>query len=97
MRFGVRSIPIEYYTLRVLAPAVEQICGESAVIGYFADRPIFETVTDTSGDRYHYVGLAPRLSDGRYDIESLAQGEWIVEPGLIYRLENPVCEKRTHN
>ncbi|MFB9979263.1 hypothetical protein ACFSQQ_13695 [Mesorhizobium kowhaii] len=84
MRLGARSVPIEYYILRIAAPAAERP-GESQVVGYLADRPIFSAVIDTFGDHYHYVGLAPRLGDGRYDVETLSPGEWIVEPGLIYR------------
>lgn len=87
MRIGARSIPIEYYVLRISGPAAAQP-NESTVVGYLADRPIFSTVIDSSGNRYHYVGLAPRLSDGRYDVESLALGEWLVEPGLIYVSED---------
>ncbi|WP_206075312.1 hypothetical protein [Mesorhizobium tamadayense] len=88
MRLGTRSVPIEYYTLRIAGPAVSQSGAESAIVGYLADRPIFGSVTDSSGTRYRYVGLAARLPDGRYDVESLSPGEWIVEPGLIYRSED---------
>ncbi|WP_192250363.1 hypothetical protein [Mesorhizobium silamurunense] len=87
MLIGARSIPIEYYTLRIAGPAVSQSGAVSAIVGYLADRPIFGTVADSSGTRYRYVGLAVRLPDGRYDVESLSAGEWIVEPGLIYRSE----------
>jgi hypothetical protein len=61
--------------------------SECTVIGYLADRPILATVIDSLGDRYHYVGVASRLSDGRFDVKSLLLGEWIVEPGLIYLSE----------
>jgi hypothetical protein len=86
MHLGARSIPFEYYVLRVLEPAVDQL-SEYVVLGYLGDRPIFATVTDSGGGRYHYAGLVPRLADGRYDVESLSPDEWIVEPGLIYRSE----------
>ncbi|MER9329875.1 hypothetical protein NKJ26_17335 [Mesorhizobium sp. M0152] len=92
MRLGTRSVPIEYYTLRIAGPAVSQSGAESAIIGYLADRPIFGSVTDSSGTHYRYVGLAARLPDGRYDIESLSPGEWIVDPGLIYRSEAALLE-----
>ncbi|RWE84386.1 MAG: hypothetical protein EOS81_30890 [Mesorhizobium sp.] len=78
---GARSIPTEYYTLRVLSPAEAKSTAETCICGYIAGLPIFETVVDSSGERYCYVGLVPRLSDGRYDVNSLAPGEWIVEPG----------------
>lgn len=87
MRMGARSIPIEYYILRIAGPSASQSCAGSAVVGYLADRPIFSTVADTSGTCYRYVGLASRLPDGRYDVQSLASSEWIVEPGLIYSSE----------
>lgn len=88
MHLGARSIPIEYYMLRIAGPAGSQPGVESAIVGYLADRPIFGSVTDSSGTRYRYVGLAARLADGRYDVQSLSPGEWIVEPGLIYRSED---------
>jgi len=87
MRMGARSIPIEYYILRLASPFASQSYAGSAVVGYLGDRPIFSRVADSSGACYRYVGLAPRLSDGRYDVESLSPGEWIVEPGLVYSSE----------
>lgn len=87
MRMGGRSIPIEYYILRIAGPSASQACAGSAVIGYLGDRPIFSKVVDSSGTRYRYVGLASRLPGGRYDVQSLAPGEWIVEPGLVYSSE----------
>lgn len=63
MRLGARSVPIEFYTIRIVAPAAERP-SESQVVGYLADRPIFSAVIDTFSDHCHYVGLAPRLGDG---------------------------------
>lgn len=85
MHLGARSIPIEYYILRAAAPATPLSGFGGVVAGYLAGRPILATVRDSAGTCYGYVGLAARLPDGRYDIESLAPDEWIVEPGLIYR------------
>lgn len=87
MRIGAKSIPIEYYILRIAGPSASQSCAGGAVVGYLADRPIFSVVVDSSGTCYRYVGLASRLPDGRYDVQSLSPGEWIVEPGLIYSSE----------
>lgn len=87
MRIGRRSFPFEYYILKIVGPAAERLGGRT-VVGKLADRPIFATVIDSSGDRYRYVGLAQRLSDGQYDVESLSLGEWIVDPGLIYISED---------
>jgi hypothetical protein len=53
-------------------------------VGYLADCPIPGAVRDQTGHRYSYDGLAPRDSGGRFDVESLRPGEWIVEPGLVY-------------
>ena len=56
------------------------------VIGYIADSPISETIVDRFGRAFDYVGAAPRTPDGAYDVESLQLGDFIVEPGLLYRL-----------
>ena len=72
MRLGAKSVPTEFYIIRIVAPVAER---QSQVVGYPADRPIFSTVIDTFGDHYQYVGLAPRLGDGGYDVESLSPGE----------------------
>jgi hypothetical protein len=87
MRMRARSIPVEYYILRVAEPAAPECAVDGIIVGYIADRPIFATVADSAGTRYRYVGLAARLSDGRYDVQSLSPGEWIVEPGLVYSSE----------
>jgi len=60
--------------------------SEGPVIGTYAGSPITETVLDGFGRRYAYAGAAPCRRDGRYDIEVLASGEFILEPGLLYRM-----------
>ena len=70
-------VPTEYF---VLANLREQ----GTVIGRLADHPIADTVVDASGLRYHFVGVAPRDRSGRFDVEALRTGEWIVQPGLVY-------------
>lgn len=87
IRIGRRSFPLEYYILNIVGHAAERPSG-CTVVGYLADQPIFATVIDSSGDRYHNVGLAARFSDGKYDVESLLPGEWIVDPGFIYVSED---------
>jgi hypothetical protein len=69
--------PVEYLILVDPRP-------DGPVVGYYAGRPIAAAVVDYFGHRFTYAGVAPRLHSGRYDIESLRPGEWIVEPGLIY-------------
>lgn len=75
-----RNVPTEYFVLAHLK-------NTGAVIGWLADHPISETVIDGHGLRYRYVGVAPRGPDGRYDVDALRPGEWIVQPGLVYALE----------
>lgn len=69
--------PIEYFMLVEPRP-------DGPVVGYYAGRAIAAAVLDYFGRRFAYVGVAPRLRSGRYDVDSLRPGEWIVEPGLIY-------------
>ena len=59
---------------------------EGAVIGYFAGEPISECVIDAFGRRFAYIGLAIRRRDGQFDAAQLKAGEFIAEPGLVYRL-----------
>lgn len=73
-----RNVPVEYYVLSHVEFA-------GAIVGSLADKPIHEAVIDENGNRYHFAGLASRDANGRYDVFSLKTGEWIVEPGLIYR------------
>ena len=78
-RFGLATTrPVEYYVL--VEPR-----ADGPLLGYYAGRPIPAAVVDYWGRRYRYVGVAPRRRGGQYDVESLHQGEWIVEPGLVYR------------
>jgi hypothetical protein len=57
-------------------------------IGVYGGLPIAERVVDLFGRRFAYVGVACRRRDGQFDAESLGPGEFIVEPGLAYRLES---------
>lgn len=77
-----RNIPVEYFVLAVTR-------SEGPVVGYLADVPIYEHVVDAWGMRYEYAGLVPRKVDGRFDVEALRPGEWIVRPGgFIYVSED---------
>ena len=75
-----RGVPTEYFILN-------DVQTEGATIGRLADNPIVEMVIDASGHRYRYVGVAPRVADGGFDVEALRTGDWIVRPGLVYALE----------
>jgi hypothetical protein len=71
--------PIEYAILHHPRP-------DGGVIGSFADHPIFDAVVDEWGRRFEFAGVAPRRRDGQFDPDLLRKGEFIVQPGLIYRL-----------
>jgi hypothetical protein len=58
--------------------------NDGRVIGSYAGQPIFESVFDLDGYRYVYVGVAPRLRNGRVDVRALRENQWLVEPGLVY-------------
>ena len=78
-RFGfATSRPVEYFIL------VEPH-ADGPVVGYYGGRPIAAAVVDYFGRRYSYAGIAPRGRSGQYDVEALGPGEWIIEPGLVYR------------
>lgn len=73
-------MPTEYFVLANLRL-------DGPVIGHIGGQPIAEAVIDGHGCRYRYVGLAPRDPEGRLDVEALKPGEWIVQPGLVYVME----------
>ena len=63
---------------------------DGPVVGFFRDLPIAAAVVDGFGRRYVYVGIASRRHNGQYDIDALARGERLVEPGLVYRYNSAV-------
>lgn len=52
MPIGTRSIPIEYYILRIAEPTAPESGTDNTIVGYLADRPIFATVADPAGTCY---------------------------------------------
>jgi hypothetical protein len=60
---------------------------DGPIIGSYAGCAIADAVVDLGGRRYRFAGVMPRRPGGAYDVAALAEGEWIVEPGLIYRWE----------
>ena len=60
---------------------------DGPILGFFKDIPIASAVIDDFGRRYVYAGVASRRRNGQYDIDTLTRGEWLVEPGLVYRCE----------
>lgn len=69
--------PLDYFML-------QEPHAEGPLVGTFAGCAITEHMTDCFGCRYRFAGVAPRLANGRYDVDALQPGEWLVEPGLIY-------------
>ena len=77
--FGLTTArPVEYYVL--VEPR-----ADGPLLGYYAGRPIPAAVVDYWGRHYSYVGVVPRRPGGQFDVEMLRPGEWIMEPGLVYR------------
>ncbi|WP_421593231.1 hypothetical protein [Shinella sp. M27] len=72
------SLPYEYFILAETRRA-------GPIAGSVRDRSIYSAVIDGHGRRYGFVGLAGRDRNGRLNVLSLRQGEWIVAPDLIYR------------
>jgi hypothetical protein len=66
---------------------------DGPLIGFFGGQPIAAAVLDYFGRRFIYDGVATRRRDGQYDLRSLRPGEWIVEPGLVYRIDNELPAK----
>ncbi|WFU50850.1 hypothetical protein [Sinorhizobium terangae] len=82
-----RNLPVEYFILA-------NVQFEGSVIGHLAGRPIREIVIDDNGLQYRFVGVAPRDESGRFDVQSLRAGEWIVRPGLVYAQDPTLASNR---
>jgi len=65
-----------------------------ATIGLYRGLLIAERVVDLFNRRYSFVGVIGRRRDGQYDVDALKPGQFVVEPGLVYSLENPVRRER---
>lgn len=69
---------VEPLILRNVTPA-------GPVIGKYADTPVREIVRDEWGRSYRYAGVtAP--NNGSYDPTKLQDGEFVLPPGIIYRM-----------
>jgi hypothetical protein len=80
------AIPTEYFILANLQ-------SDGPVVGHLAGKPIREAVIDQDGRRYRFTGVMPHTREGRFAVESLRPGEWIVQPGLIYVLDEPAAKR----
>lgn len=56
-------------------------------VGVYANKAIPASVMDDFGRHYVYAGVAPRRQNGDYDLDALQKGEFILNPGLVYRIE----------
>lgn len=65
-----------------------RVHNDGPTLGCFCDLPISSLVVDEAGHCYRFVGIMPRRASGAYELDKLAPEEWIVSPGLIYRLRN---------
>ncbi|MFZ0709985.1 MAG: hypothetical protein WAM53_08095 [Terrimicrobiaceae bacterium] len=63
------------------------------MIGKLAGKEFSEYVYDEFGRLFVYSGVAPRRFNGEFDDGALKQGEFIVQPGLIYKLRGKVQKK----
>jgi hypothetical protein len=57
-------------------------------VGFYRGRAIAESVMDRFGRRFSYAGVAPRCRNGQLDVEALNRGEFVVRPGLVYRMDS---------
>jgi hypothetical protein len=68
----------EPHILRNVTPA-------GPVIGKYADTPVREIVRDEWGRSYRYAGVTVQ-NRGSFDPTMLRDGEFILPPGIIYRM-----------
>ena len=61
--------------------------ASGAVVGYFRGRKIRECVTDPWGRNYIYSGIIEKQRGGRYDLGRLRPFEFILEPGIVYKMQ----------
>lgn len=70
----------EFFVLRNVVPA-------GLVIGHRAGQDIYGSIVDEWDRRYSFVGIANFRREGGYDCDALRTGEFILPPGLVYRLD----------
>ncbi len=80
-----RRRPLEYSILHNPRAA-------GPVIGKLAGKEISEYVYDEFDRLFVYSGVAPRRLNGEFDDKALKPGEFIVQPGLVYRCHKPKKE-----
>jgi len=70
---------VDYFILRDVTPY-------GRAIGVFSGIPISEAIVDAYGRHYIFSGIASRTWSGKFNVECLGSGEFILPPGLVYRL-----------
>ena len=70
--------PIEYSILHDAKPV-------GPAIGIYAGCSFSDIVIDRYGRLFDFTGVAPRQMNGQLDVDALRPGEFILQPGLIYR------------
>lgn len=75
---GIRHL--EYFLLHDAKPT-------GPTVGIYANRDIPASVADDFGRHYIFAGVAPRRWNGDFDLDALQSGEFILKPGLVYRME----------
>ena len=74
-----RGRVLEYCLLNGTQPAGPKI-------GDYRGQPIHESVVDEFGRRFVFVGVATRYPNGALNPDVLRTGEFILRPGLVYRM-----------
>jgi hypothetical protein len=70
---------------RLQSPLLSDTRADGPVVGYCDGQPIAEAIMDRLGRRYVFAGVVTCQRDGAFDLTTLAAGEWLIQPGLIYR------------
>jgi hypothetical protein len=78
---------LEYCMLHEVKPV-------GPILGFLADREIFEAVVDQFGRMFRFAGVVSRKANGDIDENTLAPGEFILRPGLIYRHVDDRSQRR---
>jgi hypothetical protein len=71
--------PLEYF--KIVGPK-----PQGRVIGTLDGKPFTELVIDDFGRTYRYAGVVNRQRNGRFAVEDLRTGEFLLDSGLVYKL-----------
>lgn len=68
-----------YHTLR-------DVTKSGPVMGFYRGVEINQYATDRWHRNFEFIGVASRRLDGGDEYEALTHGEFILPPGLVYRM-----------